>query len=233
MEAAGLFIKNLENIQGDERDIIIVSTTYGRKSSGKFIQSFGPVNHTKGYKLLNVIITRAKEKIYICNSVPEDFFLQYKEALEQEGSNNRKAVFYAYLAYCKAVSEQNETQRTEILKVLNQFSHTSTNQYERDSTVFVDEIYDRLKTRLSEFNVLKNHQFGGYDFDILIEKSGVKPIVVECMSKEKYAEDLGYLEDVHKENILQNSGFEYVRILSQNSAQNLEAELKKIIKRTA
>ena len=233
LEAAGLFIKNLENIQGDERDIIIVSTTYGRKSSGKFIQSFGPVNHTKGYKLLNVIITRAKEKIYICNSVPEDFFLQYKEALEQEGSNNRKAVFYAYLAYCKAVSEQNETQRTEILKVLNQFSHTSTNQSELNSTVFVDEIYDRLKTRLSEFNVLKNHQFGGYDFDILIEKSGVKPIVVECMSKEKYAEDLGYLEDVHKENILQNSGFEYVRIWSQNSAQNLEAELKKIIKRTA
>ena len=233
LEAAGLFIKNLENIQGDERDIIIVSTTYGRKSSGKFIQSFGPVNHTKGYKLLNVIITRAKEKIYICNSVPEDFFLQYKEALEQEGSNNRKAVFYAYLAYCKAVSDQNETQRMEILKVLNQFSHTSTNQSELNSTVFVDEIYDRLKTRLSEFNVLKNHQFGGYDFDILIEKSGVKPIVVECMSKEKYAEDLGYLEDVHKENILQNSGFEYVRIWSQNSAQNLEAELKKIIKRTA
>lgn len=233
LEAAGLFIKNLENIQGDERDIIIVSTTYGRKSSGKFIQSFGPVNHTKGYKLLNVIITRAKEKIYICNSVPEDFFLQYKEALEQEGSNNRKAVFYAYLAYCKAVSDQNETQRMEILKVLNQFSHTSTNQSELNSTVFVDEIYGRLKTRLSEFNVLKNHQFGGYDFDILIEKSGVKPIVVECMSKEKYAEDLGYLEDVHKENILQNSGFEYVRIWSQNSAQNLEAELQKIIKRTA
>lgn len=233
LEAAGLFIKNLENIQGDERDIIIVSTTYGRKSTGKFIQSFGPVNHTKGYKLLNVIITRAKEKIYICNSVPEDFFLQYKEALEQEGSNNRKAVFYAYLAYCKAVSDQNETQRMEILKVLNQFSHTSTNQSELNSTVFVDEIYDRLKTRLSEFNVLKNHQFGGYDFDILIEKSGVKPIVVECMSKEKYAEDLGYLEDVHKENILQNSGFEYVRIWSQNSAQNLEAELQKIIKRTA
>ena len=57
--------------------------------------------------------------------------------------------------------------------------------------------------------------------------------MVECMSKEKYAEELGYLEDVHKENILQNSGFEYVRIWSQNSAQNLEAELKKIIKRTA
>lgn len=233
LEAMGLFIKNLENIQGDERDIIIVSTTYGRKPGGKFIQSFGPVNHTKGYKLLNVIITRAKEKIYICNSVPEDFFLQYKEALEQEGSNNRKAVFYAYLAYCKAISDQNETQRVEILKVLDQFSQTSTNQSERASTVFVDEIYDRLKERLPDFNIVKNHQFGGYDFDILIEKNGRKPVVVECMSKEKYAADLGYLEDLHKENILQNAGFDYVRIWSQNSAQNLEAELQKIIKITA
>lgn len=111
------FIKNLENIQGDERDIIIVSTTYGRKPAGKFIQSFGPVNHTKGYKLLNVIITRAKEKFTFAIRFPK-ISLQYKEALEQEGSNNRKAVFYAYLAYCKAVSDQNETQRQEILKVL-------------------------------------------------------------------------------------------------------------------
>ena len=75
--------KNLENIQGDERDIIIISTTYGRKPSGKFVQSFGPVNHSKGYKLLNVIITRAKEKIYICNSIPEEFFMNYKDAIEQ------------------------------------------------------------------------------------------------------------------------------------------------------
>jgi hypothetical protein len=59
-----LFIKNLENIQGDERDIIILSTTYGRKPGGKFIQSFGPINHTKDI-IMNVIITRAEEKIYV------------------------------------------------------------------------------------------------------------------------------------------------------------------------
>ena len=115
LEAAGFFIKNLENIQGDERDIIIISTTYGPKKDGKFTQSFGPINHTKGYKLLNVIITRAKEKIYVCNSVPVAMYSNYKAALEQEGSNNRRAVFYAYLSYCKAVSEENETLRKEIL----------------------------------------------------------------------------------------------------------------------
>ncbi len=231
LETAGFFIKNLENIQGDERDIIIVSTTYGRKPSGKFIQSFGPVNHTKGYKLLNVIITRAKEKIYICNSIPEDIFSNYKEALEQEGSNNRKAVFYAYLAYCKAVSEENENQRTEILKTLDVFGVSSKVEVDKGSNLFIDNIYNHLKQSFPDLKISKNYHFGGYEFDILIENENGKLIVAECMSKEKYAGNLGYLEDLHKEKVLQNSGFEYVRIWSQNSWQNLEAELQKIKKK--
>ena len=44
LETNGFFVKNLENIQGEERDIIIISTTYGINSSGTFRQSFGPVN---------------------------------------------------------------------------------------------------------------------------------------------------------------------------------------------
>jgi superfamily I DNA and/or RNA helicase len=47
-----MFIKNLENIQGDERDVIILSTTYGIGKDRKFAQRFGPINHSKGYKLI-------------------------------------------------------------------------------------------------------------------------------------------------------------------------------------
>ena len=57
LEENGLFVKNLENIQGDERDVIILTTTYGINRDGKFAQRFGSINHQKGYKLLNVIIT--------------------------------------------------------------------------------------------------------------------------------------------------------------------------------
>ncbi|MEY3499831.1 MAG: hypothetical protein RL308_1500 [Bacteroidota bacterium] len=71
LEEKGMFIKNLENIQGDERDVIILSTTYGIGKDRKFAQRFGPINHAKGYKLLNVIITRAKFKVYCCSSIPE------------------------------------------------------------------------------------------------------------------------------------------------------------------
>ncbi|KMQ69327.1 ATPase AAA [Chryseobacterium sp. FH2] len=231
LEAAGLFIKNLENIQGDERDIIIISTTYGRKSGGKFIQSFGPINHTKGYKLLNVIITRAKEKIYVCNSIPEEIFSNYKDALQQEGSNNRKAVLYAYLAYCKAVSDKNDSQRIEILNVLDQSGYANHSEKNRSSNVFIDIIYNQLLQNLPNLNILKNHHFGGYEFDILIEKNDGRSIVVEAMSKEKYSGNLGYLEDLHKEKVVRNAGFEYVRIWSQNCWQNLESELQKINKK--
>ncbi|HHD82768.1 MAG TPA: AAA family ATPase, partial [Bacteroidetes bacterium] len=70
LRESGLFVKNLENIQGDERDIIIISTTFGLNSEGKFRQNFGPINQLKGYKLLNVIITRAKHRLYLCTSIP-------------------------------------------------------------------------------------------------------------------------------------------------------------------
>ena len=228
LEEAGLFIKNLENIQGDERDIIIISTTYGRKPSGKFIQSFGPINHSKGYKLLNVIITRAKEKIFICNSIPEDVFLTYKDALKQEGSNNRKAVLYAYLSYCKAVSEENDNERIEILNTLDAFGFKNEARSDKETNFFIDVIFKRVQQKFPNLKMIKNHSFGGYAFDIFIEKEDGHFIVIELMSKEKYATSLGYLEDIHKEKVLQNNGFEYIRIWSQNCWQNLEGELEKI-----
>ena len=231
LEEAGLFIKNLENIQGDERDIIIISTTYGPKPSGKFVQSFGPVNHSKGYKLLNVIITRAKEKIYICNSIPEEFFMRYKEAIEQEGANNRKAIFYAYLAYCKAVNDKNEAQRNEVLNVLDVFGHKASTEKDAETTTFINQIEEHLRAKFPDLKISKNHHFGGYVLDLLIEKNGHDSIIVECMSKEKYDGALGYLEDLHKAKILQNSGFQYVRIWSQNCWQNLDSEIQKIVRK--
>ena len=227
LEAAGLFIKNLENIQGDERDIIIISTTYGPKKDGKFIQSFGPINHSKGYKLLNVIITRAKEKIYICNSVPAEMYSNYKAALQQEGSNNRRAVFYAYLSYCKAVSEENETRRKEILNDLDSYSNHQNQPKNTLKNIFKEQVYKQLKTNIPEAEIIPNHPFGGYHLDLLIKTTNGKSIAVECLSKDNYNGDLAYLEDIHKERILKNSGYEYQRIWSQYWWQNPEREILK------
>ena len=54
------FVKNLENVQGDERDAIFISVGYGRQASGKLSMNFGPLNKEGGERRMNVLITRAK-----------------------------------------------------------------------------------------------------------------------------------------------------------------------------
>lgn len=66
---AGLFVKNLENVQGDERDIIIISVCYGPDSNGRMLMNFGPINKTGGEKRLNVIFSRAKHHLAVVSSI--------------------------------------------------------------------------------------------------------------------------------------------------------------------
>lgn len=67
------FVKNLENVQGDERDIIFISIAYGRTASGKVSTSFGPVNRDGGERRLNVLITRARLGMEVfCNFTADD-----------------------------------------------------------------------------------------------------------------------------------------------------------------
>ena len=65
-----LFIKNLENVQGDERDVIFIDTVYGPESAGtKVHQRFGPINGIAGKRRLNVLFSRAKEQIVTFSSM--------------------------------------------------------------------------------------------------------------------------------------------------------------------
>jgi very-short-patch-repair endonuclease len=59
------FVKNLETIQGDERDVIFVSVGYGFDEDGKLTHNFGPLNKDGGERRLNVLVTRAKEKCMV------------------------------------------------------------------------------------------------------------------------------------------------------------------------
>jgi very-short-patch-repair endonuclease len=62
------FIKNLESVQGDERDVILISVGYGRDAAGKLTTNFGPLNGQGGERRLNVLITRARCRCEVfCN----------------------------------------------------------------------------------------------------------------------------------------------------------------------
>ncbi|MGC8924286.1 MAG: DUF3320 domain-containing protein [Candidatus Micrarchaeia archaeon] len=67
------FVKNLETVQGDERDVIILSVGYGRDSDGNFSINFGPINKEGGARRLNVAVSRAIEKVIVVSSIlPSD-----------------------------------------------------------------------------------------------------------------------------------------------------------------
>lgn len=68
----GFFVKNLENIQGDERDLIFLSITYGPDASGAIRYNFGPINGQNGWRRLNVILTRAKQQLRVFSSLRGD-----------------------------------------------------------------------------------------------------------------------------------------------------------------
>ncbi len=71
-----LFVKNLENVQGDERDVIYFSITYGADASGKMSMNFGPLNNDGGHRRLNVAVSRARERVVIFSSLlPEQIDL--------------------------------------------------------------------------------------------------------------------------------------------------------------
>ena len=65
----GPFIKNLENVQGDERDVMIFSIGYARDADGRLGMNFGPLNRRGGERRLNVAITRAKERLYVVSTL--------------------------------------------------------------------------------------------------------------------------------------------------------------------
>ena len=67
-----LFVKNLENVQGDERDVILFSVGYGKDKNGALSHNFGPLNRTGGERRLNVAVSRAREEMIVFSSMTAD-----------------------------------------------------------------------------------------------------------------------------------------------------------------
>jgi very-short-patch-repair endonuclease len=95
-----LFVKNLESVQGDERDVIFISTVFGKDEDGNFFQRFGPINSANGHRRLNVLFTRAKYQIIVISSIP----LQDIQVIAKSGAPAHRgvSVFRKYLEYASS-----------------------------------------------------------------------------------------------------------------------------------
>jgi hypothetical protein len=223
----GLFVKNLENIQGDERDIMLLSTTFGKDENGKFRQLFGPLSQEKGYQLLNVIITRAKHSLYVFTSIPETVFMNFEMELKQKG-NQGKSIFYAYLAFVKAKHEHNEQQVQFILNQLQQNNTPLFNNKPTDTaTPFKNRVYAALKEYFGE-DVQQDYTFGGFTLDIILYKNKLPFLHIDFEKTGHYHPEVSYRTKLHRQKILAEYGILTYHLWSYHWWKNPASELEKI-----
>ena len=233
LKERGFFVKNIENIQGEERNIMLISTTYGPNSAGKFNQLFGPLNtKNKGHKLLNVVITRAIKKMVVFSSVPPQYYESYPIHLEQKGVVG-KGVFYAFICYAKAVSETNEKQQQKILNTLYRSSNPlpeQTNFKKEDLEFFSNHLTKVLIEKSGhKIECINEYALGGITYEILLVFQGGKKLLIDLNGKEVNKEYEDYLYDIYRCKIALNSGFQYYRLWLSNYYNQPSKELSNII----
>ncbi|HRB18841.1 MAG TPA: DEAD/DEAH box helicase, partial [Chitinophagales bacterium] len=223
----GLFVKNLENIQGDERDIMLLSTTFGKDEVGNFKQLFGPINQQKGYQLLNVIITRAKHSLHVFTSIPETVFMKFETELLEKG-NTGKAIFYAYLAYVKACSEQLTDQHKFVLSSIAKQENNNINKKKNQAISPLKQyVFDILKLRYKDA-VKMDFELGGFNLDIVLLKDQQPILYLDINTIENYHSEVAYRNKIHQASILNNYNIKTYTIWPFNWWNNEASELENI-----
>jgi len=145
----GLIVKNLENIQGDERDIIIMSVCYGPDAKGKMLMNFGPINKKGGEKRLNVLFSRARTHMAVISSIRHSAITnEYNE-----GANYLKR----FLQYAELVSQGQMAGARAILDsmVLRRVE---------GGTIQPSRVRDQIKQQLQAMGYVVDEQIGQSDF---------------------------------------------------------------------
>lgn len=200
------FVKNLENVQGDERDVIFISTVFGRDAAGNSYQRFGPINSAVGHRRLNVLFTRAKEAIVVFTSLrTEDIHID-------ETCPRGRKVLHDYLEYARSgrleagVSTGNGT----------------------DSD-FEDMVRRRLQ--LEGFDVDCQVGVAGYRVDLAV-KHPQNPmsyvLAVECDGATYHSFKSARDRDRLRQEILERLGWKIHRIWSTDWFHNPEQEMRKL-----
>jgi hypothetical protein len=179
---------------------------------------------------LNVIITRAKYQLEIFTSIPANYYIGFREYLSEQHSG--KGLFYAYLAYAKAVSEGDDTARKAVLKVLSDNNALVSNQYRGklgDRNLFVNFAVGRISKALSEnYSISIFDTIQSIEVPILIKKGAVPVLAVFADLYSKQQSEEAYAWDVFMENRFKDLGIATARIWSYNCWRNLDAEIARI-----
>jgi len=231
-EKAKWFVKNLENIQGDERDVILLSTTFGSNPAGEFRQNFGKIGWSLGYRLLNVIITRAKQRLLVFTSIPETVFAHKYESELLDKGNTGKELLYAYIDYCKAIEEEDDEKRERILTLLSQNCQQVSRQLNMEKTVssFEEILFEYLTEYIHPYRIKMAYSLGGFVVDfVLFDKAGNPIIAIDCDGATHHQTPLACCYDLHRQKIMEDLGLKYYRIWSAAWWPDPHAEIQKLL----
>ena len=167
-----IFVKNLENVQGDERDVILFSVAYGKDEEGKIYMNFGPLNRDGGWRRLNVAVTRSRSEMKVFSSLrPEDIKIN-------EGSSDGVIAFRRFLDYAAGSSAWDAD--------LEVAQSADSNNPIIDRSLSFCGVADQIIARLEQ---------EGYTCDKNIGKSSFKVDIGVCDKEEPDAYKLGILLD--------------------------------------
>ncbi len=219
-EDIGFFVRSVEHVQGDERDIIIFSTAYDgvRKNFGAITKK------EKGRKRLNVAITRAKSGMIIYSSLNIDAISNDKQRDDSENF-----WFWKYMCYARAVSSGDAKASNLILQSLNPKFQKSAIHGEADSQ-FEEDVADFLLD--NGFHV--DFQIGesGFRIDLGVKKNATDSLYlcgIECDGRLYHSSWTARLNDVWRQKILENKGWRIVRIWSNDWFDNRIQTQKKLL----
>jgi serine/threonine protein kinase len=176
-EDMSVFVKNVENVQGDERDLIIFSTTFGPTEKGVFRRNFGALTHKGGERRLNVAVTRARRKVMIVTSMPIDDVSDMLRTRRKP--ETPRDYLQAYLQYARLASEGHleEARRlTGRLVTTGKLTEAAADAHDG----FLESVANFIRSLGHEPVNTANDPILGVDFSIADPATGLFGVGIEC-----------------------------------------------------
>ena len=212
----GLFVKNLENVQGDERDIIIMSVCYGYNTKGKMLMNFGPINRRGGEKRLNVIFSRAKQHMVVVTSIqPNEIKNDYNV-----GAN----FFKRFLAYAKNISDGRLHDANLILDGL----HRHEDDMAKTANPVVLQLQKALEKAGHQMDLSIGQSHFKCDLGILNEDNNQYALGILLDRASHYQNDNILEQYCQKPQILNAFGWKIVNVYTKDWFEKPERVLEKI-----
>ena len=220
-EDCSFFVRSIEHVQGDERDLIILGFTYSGNS-----RSFGPLkDKNDGRKRLNVAITRAKRGMIILNSLN----VNHVSNVAEKDSHERYYV-WQYLRYAKAVAQDDFKVIDSILNQLNSDRLVSRQQLEATESPFEDEVKEFLESK--GFYVECQIGESGFKIDLGVKLKPNSPVYlcgIECDGARYHSGWRARTNDVWRQEILESKGWCIFRVWSTDWFERLEDTQRKLL----